>query len=281
MISTRRRTLRSALGGNRLALVGLLALATVVVAAILGPRLTPYGAREAFAPLEPPSRAHPLGTNDLGYDLWTELLAGARHSLLLSAAAAGASTLVGLVVGSVAGYCRRAGPLLLRGVDVFLAVPRFAVIVLLAAFTRPGLGNLLLFFAAFGWPPVARIVAARVRSESQQDYVVALHALGVPGRRILARHLIPATLPVAYARLVAEMRHVILAEAGLSYLGLADPTTRSWGMTLWQASRYPAVFLNDVWQWWAVPPGLAITVVCLALVFVGLALEPLANPRLG
>jgi len=278
---SRRRTLWGVLSGNRLALTGLLGLGLVVLAAMLAPWLTPYGVRETFAPLLPPSRAHPLGTNDLGYDLWTELLAGARFSLLLSSTAAGVAVLVGVVLGSVAGYYRGVGVVLLRLVDVLLAVPRFAVIVLLAAFTRPGFGNLLLFFAVFGWPSVARIVASRIRTEAQLDYVVALEALGVPRGRILFRHLVPATLPVAYARLVAEMRHVILAEAGLSYLGLADPTTRSWGMTLWQASRYPALFLGDVWQWWALPAGLAITVVCLALVFIGLALEPLANPRLG
>ena len=99
-------------------------------------------------------------------------------------------------------------------------------------------------------------------------------------RRIFARHLLPAALPVAFVRLVAEMQHAIVAEAGLSFLGLGDPTARSWGMTLSHARRYPALFVSDVWTWWVLPSGLAITLTCLALALIGIGLETLSNPRL-
>lgn len=263
-----------------LALAGLAILGVLIAAALLAPWLSPYEARESFAPMLPPSRAHLLGTNDMGYDLWTELLQGARFSLSLGACAALASSALGLIVGVVAGYRERIGFALMRVVDVFLAVPRFPLIIFMAAFTQPGFATLFLFFTLFGWPPVARIIYARIRSERTREYITAAVAAGVGERRIVLRHLLPSALPLALTRLVAEMQHVIMAESGLSFLGLGDPTMRSWGMTLSHAFRYPALLLTDIWLWWVMPPGLAITTVCLALVLVGLALDPLANPRL-
>jgi len=263
------------------ALVGLAILATLALMAALASWLSPHEAGAMFTPLQPPSRHHPLGTNDMGYDLWCEWLQGARFSLALGALAALGSTVLGTVLGALAGYCRRAGPLIMRLVDVFLAVPRFPLIVLMAAFVRPGFGPLLLFFVLFGWPTVARIVCARMLGEKGQEYAVAAEAVGASSTRIFARHLLPASVPIAFVRLVAEMQHVIIAESGLSFLGLGDPTARTWGMTLSYATRYPALFITDVWTWWVLPPGLAITLACLALALIGIGLESLTNPRLA
>jgi peptide/nickel transport system permease protein len=140
---------------------------------------------------------------------------------------------------------------------------------------------LWLFFTLFGWPAVARIVCARMLAERGQEYAIAAEAVGAGSARIFWRHLLPAAVPVAFVRLVAEMQHVIMAESGLSFLGLGDPTARTWGMTLSHATRYPALFISDVWMWWVLPPGLAITLTCLALALVGIGLEPLTNPRLS
>jgi len=265
---------------NPLTLGGLVILSALVMGAIMVPWLSPHPPEASFAPMQPPSREHILGTNDLGYDLWAEFLQGARFSLALGACAALVSSVVGLLLGAVAGYQERVGFVVMRLVDVFLAVPRFPLIVLMAAFTRPGFWTMLIFFSLFGWPSVTRIIYARIRSEKTREYISAAIAVGVGERRIVLGHLLPSALPLALVRLVGEMQHVIMAESGLSFLGLGDPTMRSWGMTLSHAFRYPALLLTDVWQWWVLPPGLAITSVCLALVFVGLALDPLANPRL-
>lgn len=265
---------------DRLARAGLLLLVLFVAAGVLAPCLSPHDPGRMFDPMLRPSAGHPLGTNDLGYDLLAELLQGARYSLGLAASAALASTLVGAGLGVLAGYYRRAGFALLRVVDVFLSVPRFPLIVLVAAFARPGFATLFFFFALFGWPSVTRIIQAHVLRECRQEHILAAQAIGVPGRRIVLRHLLPASLPIAFVRFVAEMQHIIVAEAGLSFMGLGDPTTRSWGMTLSHASRYPALLITDVWQWWVLPPGLAITLVCLGLALLGLGLEGVANPRL-
>ncbi len=217
----------------------------------------------------------------MGYDLLNELLWGARYSLALAVAASLVSTLFGTLVGVVAGYRQRVGFVMLRVVDVILAVPRFPLIVLLAAFARPGFATLLTFFCLFGWPSATRIVHAHILKEQQREYIQAAHAIGATGRRVVLRHLLPSCVPIAFARFVAEAQHVIVAEASLSFLGLGDPTARSWGLTLYHASRYPALLMTDAWQWWAVPPGVAITLVCLALALVGVGLEAVGNPQLA
>jgi ABC-type dipeptide/oligopeptide/nickel transport system permease subunit len=256
------------LRANPLSCAGLAALAGMGRLALFAPGLSTYAPMDSFAPLEAPSAAHILGTNDLGYDLWTELLQGARYSLALGLSAAVTATAVGLFVGTVAGYADRLGFVLLRLIDVLLSVPRFPLVILVAAFTQPGFGTLWLFFSFFGWPPVARVICSRIRAERSSEYVTAAYAIGARRSHVLWRHLFPRPSP-GLCRLVGEMQHVIMAESGLSFLGLGDPTMRSWGMTLAHAFRYRAPLLTDVWQWWVLPPGLAITIVCLALVFIG------------
>ncbi|MGC9360652.1 MAG: ABC transporter permease [Anaerolineae bacterium] len=274
------RILVKALASHPLARIGGPLLLALALIAIIGPAIYPHTSQDLFDPLAPPSRAHPLGTNDLGQDLLGELLHGARVSLGLGATAALAACFLGTLVGVTAGAYPRLGGALMRLVDLLIAVPRFPLIVLMAAFTRPGIGTLWLFFSLFGWPSVARIVHAAVLAERTSGYVLAARAIGATRGRILTRHLLPAALPMAFTRFVREMQHVIVAEAGLSFLGLGNPAVKSWGMTLSQASRYPALFLGDAWQWWVLPPGFAIALVCLALSFLGLGLETLTNPRL-
>ena len=263
------------------ACVGLAILLCFVVAGAVAPWLSPHESRQALVPLLRPSAKHPLGTDDMGYDLLSELLWGARYSLTLAMGAAMGSTLLGTLVGLVAGYRQRVGFALLRAADVFLAVPRFPLIVLLAAYARPGFATLLTFFCLFGWPSVTRIVYAHVLKEQHQGYNEAARAIGATARQVVLRHLLPSCVPIAFARFVAEMQHVVVAEASLSFLGLGDPTARSWGLTLYHASRYPALLITDAWQWWAVPPGMAITLVCLATALIGVGLEAAGNPQIA
>jgi len=275
------RALRHSLFANPLSIVGLGLLASMIAMAIAAPLLTPYALEESFGPMLRPSSEHILGTNDLGYDLWTELLHGARTSLTLSLSAATLACGLGLLVGGLANASPAAGTVLMRLVDVMLAVPRFPLIILMAAFIRPDPSSLALFFVIFGWPTVARIIAATIRTESQADHVLAARALGASRGRILIRHLLPSAIPVTLTRWVAEVQHIIMAEAGLSFLGLGDPTLRTWGMTLSHARGYAALWISDVWTWWVLPPGIAIAAVCLSLVMIGLGLDQIANPEMA
>ena len=264
-----------------LGVVGWGLLALFSLAAVSAPGVSPHDPTAMHAPMLPPSLSHPLGTNDIGQDILSELLYGARFSLLVGCLAAGFSTVAGVFLGVLAGYYDRLGFVIMRVVDIFLAVPRFPLIVFLAAFLKPGFWTLVLFFTLFGWTKTTRLVRSQILSQRHDGYVEAAVAVGVNDRRILLRHLLPGTLSVALVRFIVEFQHVILAESGLSFLGLGDPTVKSWGSMLRYAFEYPTIFISDVWIRWAAPPGLCITLVVLGLTFVGFSLETRVNPRLN
>jgi len=267
------------LRGQVTARVGWGLLLGLLLVALVAPWLAPYDPRVMHTPLLSPSPAHLLGTNDVGQDILSELLHGARFSLALAALASLLSTTFGSLVGVVAGYYPRLGFALMRVVDVFLAVPRFPLIIFLAAFLRPGFGTLLFFFVLFGWAKTARLLRARVLQERSADYINAAIVIGAGDRRILFRHLLPSVLGLALVRFIDEFQHVLLAESGLSFLGLGDPTVKSWGAILHYAFDYPIIFTSKVWLWWALPPGLAITLVMLVLMAAGFVLETHFNPK--
>jgi peptide/nickel transport system permease protein len=269
-----------ALRSSRLALIGLILLGGFLLVALFAPAIAPHDPKTLFKPLLPPSAQHLLGTDDIGHDLFSELCYGARFSLSISLLSALLSTALGTVLGLLAGYDVRSGYLIMRAVDVFLAVPRFPLVVLMAAFLRPGARTLLLFFTLFGWPRAARLVRAQVLSERNKGYVEAAQLIGARDSRIVFRHLLPGTVPIALPRFIAEFQHVIVAESGLSFLGLGNPLVKSWGLILSFAFRYPTIYITDLWVRWALPPGLCITLVVLALALVSFALETWANPRL-
>lgn len=265
---------------NPTTILGLAVLGLLGLLALLGPLLAPHDPYQTFAPMLGPTRAHPLGTNDVGHDLWTELLYGARFSLSIALFSSALSTGVGIVLGLVAGYYDGVGQAIMRLVDIFLAIPRFPLIILLAAFLRPGAGTLILFFTIFGWPRATRIVRSHVLAEREKGYVEAAILVGVRNPRILLAHIWPGTLPIALVRFILAFQHVILAESSLSFLGLGDPTVKSWGNMLHYAFSYPTIFISDVWVRWMLPPGACITLVIIALTLVGFTLETRANPAL-
>jgi len=262
------------------ALVGLAIAGVFVLVAVGAPSIAPHAPETLFEPLRPPSATHLLGTDDIGHDLFSELCYGARFSLAISLLSSLAATTIGTILGVIAGYKTRVGYLIMRIVDVFLAIPRFPLIILMAAFMRPGTGTLLLFFTLFGWPRAARLIRSQTLTERGKEYVLAAQLMGARDRRIIGRHLLPSALPLALSRFISEFQHVILAESGLSFLGLGNPLVKSWGMMLSFAFRHPTIFVTDIWIRWALPPGTCITLMVLALALLSYSLDTWANPRL-
>jgi len=261
-------------------LVGLGILLFFGLSALLAPLLAPYSPKELFAPMLAPSAKHPLGTNDIGNDILCELLYGASFSLAISSIATISATALGLALGLIAGYWEKTGALLMRLVDIFLAMPRFPLIVLMAAFLKPGPLTLTAFFILFGWPQTARLVRSQILSERSREYVAAARLIGASDWHILWRHLLPSVIPLALVRFVLEFQHVLLSESSLSFLGLADPTVKSWGNMLHHAFSYPTLFISNVWVRWILPPGACIALVTTALSLLSTSLEVWANPRL-
>ncbi len=261
-------------------LVGLGILIFFVVVAIFAPYIAPYDPHEMYKPVRHPNSDHLLGTNHIGQDILSELIYGTRVSLFIAFISSIIASYIGTSLGLIAGYFEKFGFFFMRIVDGFLAIPRLPLIIVIAAFMRPSIWNLIFIFVLFGWPFTARIIRSEVLSLRNRPYVDAVRMLGAGNFYILCRHILPNVIPLVVVQLIMEASHVVLAEASLSFLGLGDPTTKSWGMILHYAFEYPTIFISDLWKWWMLPAGLCITFTILSLTFIGYALEDLVNPRL-
>ncbi|MCG3207707.1 MAG: putative D,D-dipeptide transport system permease protein DdpC [Anaerolineae bacterium] len=262
--------------------VGLTILAFFIVVAVFAPWLVPYNP-SAFAapPLQPPSAEHLLGTNDAGQDIFSELIYGTRVSLLVAAVTSllilGVATLIGTLAGYSGGVVD-AG--LMRFVDVMLAIPRLPLMIVIAAYAGAGLTQIILIIALFSWPISARLIRSEVLSLRYRLHVQAARSFGGGARYIITRHLIPALAPILITTLVIQAGRAVLTEAGLAFLGLGDPTIKSWGLMIRYALSFSGIYFGSYWVWWLLPPGLCLTALLLGLTFMGQGLEAWANPRL-
>lgn len=270
-----------ALRRHPLGLVGLALLGLMLVLALGADFIAPYDPSKLTGlPFEKPGSAHLLGTNDIGQDILSELIFGTRISLLIGVLAAGIACVIGTAVGLLAGYYR--GPLgqvLMRIVDVVLIIPFVPLMVLLAAYLGQSIWNLIVVIGLLIWARPARVIRSQVLSLAERDYVTAARALGARGGHIVIKHLLPGVVSLALAQFVLATSSSILLEASLSFLGLGDPTAKSWGTVLYYAQARNA-FLSGAWVWWVIPPGLMITASVLGFALVGFALEEALNPRL-
>lgn len=262
-------------------LTGIALLAVLTGLGILAPWVVPYNPEETTGePFSPPSRAHLLGTNDVGQDIFSELIYGIRISLTIGFLAASVAISIGTVVGVVAGYFSGwVDAVLMRLVDVVLVIPFLPLMILLAAYLGPSLWNIVLVIGALVWARPARVLRAQVLSLRALEFVDAARALGASSARILRRHILPGVLSLSLAQFILAASGAILIEASLSFLGLGDPTAKSWGSTLYYA-QVRSAFLSGAWKWWVIPPGLLITMAVLGFAFTGFSLEEILNPRL-
>lgn len=265
---------------NRLGLIGLGILIFFVITAVFAPYIAPYDPDQRYKPMERPKADHLLGTNDVGYDILSELVYGTRVSLFITLFASLVSAFIGTFIGLVAGYFKRFDFFLMRIVDLFLTIPRLPLIIIIAAFMHPSVWNLAFVFIIFEWSITARIIRSEVLTLKNRHYVDTARMFGAGDFYILGRHILPNVVPLVVVQLVFVSRYIILAESGLSFIGLGDPTAKSWGMILHYAFEYPTIFISDVWEWWMLPPGLCIVFTILSLTFIGYALEEIVNPRL-
>lgn len=264
-------------------MAGLVILVGIVAVAVLAPVLADRrGLSAAFAtgkPLQPPSLAYPLGTDDLGRSVLTLTIWGSRISLLVGFFATIISVLIGAVVGIAAGY--RGGwldRLLMRLTDWFLVIPFLPLAIVLASVLGRSLAIIVFVIGVTSWAGTARVVRAQALSVKERPYVERARALGGSDWHIVTRHVLPNVFPLIFANTILVVAIAILSETTLSFLGLGDPLHVSWGTILEFAFSAGAASIG-AW-WWLVPPGLAIVVVVLAFTMCGYALDEILNPRL-
>lgn len=259
---------------------GTVILAVFVLAALVGPAVAPDNPLVQVGHVyAAPSAAHPLGLDNGGDDVLSNLLAGARDSLLVGFVAAAVAMLIGGAVGVVAGYFGGiADTVLMRITDYFLVIPDIPLMIVAAAVFGRSTANIIIIIGLIYWTTTARLIRAQVHSIRERVYVRRAELIGAGHARILWTHVIPQVGPLLVANTVLMIANAIFAETYITFLGLGDPSTISWGRMIQQALDGGAVVYN---AWWAIlPPGLAVTVVVLAATLVGQGIEDALNPRL-
>ncbi len=268
-----------ALRRQPLGALGAALLAIFVFVAVLAPRLAPYdpAAIDLYHRLAPPSHLHWFGTDELGRDIYSRILFGARLSLLVAVGVVGLSLSAGLLLGGLAGYYGGALDTLLNifVMNAFLAMPGILLAIAFVAFLGPGIANLILALAVGGWVGYARLVRAQVLAVKEKEFVEAARALGASDLRIFARHILPNILQPIIVQSAIGMAGAVLAEATLSFLGLgAPPPISSWGGMLNDARSHLFDSPHMV-----VFPAIAVMLCVLSFNFIGDALRDYLDPR--
>lgn len=268
---------RRPLAGNLAASIGLTLTAAVVIVALLADRIAPRSPFQTSLEdrFRPPSDGHPMGADQLGRDLFTGVVRGAHSSMSIVLGVVAISSVVGLLVGVVAGYRRGVvDDIAMRAIDALQSVPRFFLAVVVTGFFGTDASTLIVLLGLTSWPLLARVVRAETLSLRQRDFVLAARSLGSSDGRILLRHVVPNVAPAALVVIAVTGSRVVLLEAGLAYLGLSDPNVPSWGALINNAQPY----LERAW-WMSVFPGgaIALAVFGMNLLSDGLsrALDPL------
>ncbi|MFD0902449.1 ABC transporter permease [Actinomadura sediminis] len=251
-------------------------LAALGLAALLAPWLTPLDpiATDTSATSLPPgSSGHLLGTDQLGRDLLTRMLYGARTSLLVGLAAAAITVGVGMLLGGLAAVAPRwLDALIARTADVLLSLPLLVIVLAFAAVAGPSLGTVIVAIAVSSWMPVALIVRAELRGRRERLYVRAAYGLGLSRWQVLRRHLLPGALPPVASIAAFEVGHAILAESTLSFLGLGiPPNNPSWGNLLTEAQSH---LLTGAWYTVAIPAAAVVVTIIAVNVVAGALAGP-------
>jgi peptide/nickel transport system permease protein len=258
--------------------VGAAIVLLTVIGAIIAPWAVPYdpAGQELALRLERPSFEHPFGLDELGRDIFSRVLAGARISLFVGLTVVGISSLVGVLLGSIAGYFGGwLDDVISRTIDVLLAFPGILLAIALVAVLGPSLSNVVMALSAIGWVGYARLVRGQVLKARELEFVQAARALGAGTPRILLRHVIPTTMPAVMVQATLGMAGSILAEASLSFLGLGvQPPTPSWG-TMLNGGRLHLLDAPHL----TIFPGAAIAVLVLGFNFLGDGMRDAVDPK--
>lgn len=267
---------RFSLPGGYVVLFGTTIFAITLFLALFGHFVAPFSPNALVSPaLAGPSDLHWLGTDHLGRDILSRVIAGARYTVLLAIGATGISLLVGILLGTLAGYFSGIADMVIsRFTEVVLVIPRLFLVLLLVAFVGTHGWVILVVIGLTTWPVNARLMRAQVLSLRERAFVKAAEVGGVSSLKILVRHILPNSIAPIIANSTLQMAEAVLLEAGLSFLGLGDPNQLSWGRMIQEGQAgFP-------FAWWPVIfPGAALAVVLLALHLLGDAFSDNMSPR--
>jgi len=226
-----------------------------------------------------PSWRHWLGTDFMGRDILSQLLAGARVAFMVGVSAAFMSIFLGTSIGMIAGYAGGLlDTLLMRAADIIMVLPTLLVILMLSSlFGQLSIVTIVLMIAFFRWPGVSRVIRAQTLSLKQRPFIDAARVAGASHARIIFKHIMPNVLPLAFLYMTFRVTSAIIIEAALAFLGFGDPSTVSWGMMLQWVWKTGHMFQAP---YWLLPPGICISLLTLSFYMLGRAMDEVLNPRL-
>jgi peptide/nickel transport system permease protein len=264
---------------NILSVIAATIVLCLIIVALLADVIAPYDPTsiDVYNVLSPPSNAHLLGTDDLGRDLLSRIIWGSRVSLMVGFVAVGIALMIGVIIGSMAGfYGGKIDAVLMRFVDIMLAFPTFFLILAVIAILEPSIFTIMAVIGITGWMDVARLVRAEFLALKERDFVDAAKALGVSNIKLIFRHILPNALSPVFVAATFGIAGAILTESGLSFLGLGvQPPDPSWGNILTSGKD------NIEIAWWlSLYPGLAILITVLSYNLIGEGLRDALDPRL-
>ena len=268
-----------ALRRNRLALAGGVVVVSLALLALLAPVISPRDPNRLDVKriLDAPSKAHPLGTDQLGRDVLSRMLYGARVSLAVGFVSVGIAAVIGIVLGSLAGYHGgTTDAMVMRLVDLMLVFPRFFLLLAVLAFLRPSIWTIMTVIGLTGWMSVARLVRAEFLSLKEREFVLWSQSIGATAFRIIWRHILPNAMGPVLVAMTLGIPAAILTESGLSFLGLGvQPPHATWGNILNEGKD-----AIEIGWWLSVYPGLAILVTVLSYNLLGEGIRDALDPRL-
>jgi len=262
--------------------IGIFGLLIIVCMAVFAPLITIYEPSAISGEsLEPPGPVHILGTDELGMDIWSQICYGARMSLVIGLAVALIAGVGGGILGLMAGYLGgNWDKALLRAIDITMALPNFPLLIVIAAFLNPSIVNVILVLVLLSWAKPARVVRSSALAMKKQQYIISARLQGGSTAYIIRKHIFPEALPLIFVSILNISSYAIVAESGLAFLGLGDPTSKSWGMMLHYATSFRSIYFTPYWQWWLMPPLIALIFLLLCLAFIGRDMERIVDPRL-
>lgn len=269
---------------GRIGIVLLVMFALMALASFIPPHIDPMyhpmsGVDPEIGGTQGPSLRHWLGTDFMGRDIFSQLLAGARVAFMVGVTAAFMSIFLGTAIGMFAGYMGRAvDTILMRLADMIMVMPTLLVVLILASlFGQLNIWTIVLIIALFRWPGVSRVIRAQTLSLKQRAFVEAAKVAGASHLRIIFRHIMPNVLPLAFLYMTFRVTAAIIIEAALAFLGFGDPGTVSWGMMLQWVWKTGHMFKAP---YWLLPPGICISLITLSFYMLGRAMDEVLDPRL-
>jgi peptide/nickel transport system permease protein len=265
---------------NRLALAGLLGVIIIITLGVLAPVIAEQPKGYGADILLPPSSGHVFGTDNLGLDVFAEVIWGARTSLYVSSIAVVVAIIIGVPAGLISGYKKGfLGSLIDGAIDIFLTLPMLPLMIVIAAIVGSSIVNVAVIIGIFSWPSLARVTRNSTLKISEMQFIEAAKCLGIPSHSIIFKHILLNVMGPVLVNITLIMATAVLSESGLSFLGLGDPTTWSWGTILKKAWDAGAVIDTPNPWWWWFWPSVFIVFFVVSFNLLGTGINEILNPK--